>query len=568
MVYNNGYFYNSNGKRYIPLGIFGCYFNVKWIDDELGAPSYHGASLVEFQKLTKSSWIKFFTWLKNQGYTAIRLFPRGASYGSAWEGLDRGGSLNKSLFDTFMAYIGLAGEYGIKTQLCLFTEPECSFYCEPMTRTFWGTRLYKNENVSELPDFQRRFIENPHDIVDYNDYFSDSDVRKCNKKFLDEIIPLLRGNENIFTVEIFNEMGWASPHANPLNTFRWEITDDYLDWSRDMVNHIKSLAPEIPVCISNPGVGLLGHDTVLWGKSIKPDFFSIHNYPDICGHIHGLDYATISDMTFKYTSVGCNSMYGEWQCLADKSKFTQRDELLLARDFMWLTMLSGAPGIVSWQGQSYGEYSKCLNVFDKLINRDLTRKKPDIGIDVTEFYKFSVELNSKGTDECQYNDDYWCPDNSATDHMHRFCVKANDKRYHELMNCERLSLEMGIDFDFTLNPNEYNINTFDANSFTPIKVNDAYHVKYLLTEDENTCIVYLRNYSNKPIMSDSKYGGQYENFALREQKAVPLTVKSNMNGYSLEIYDLDTGEWFTPNTEISDIGLGITSHDYILLYLR
>jgi len=568
MVYNNGYFYNSDGTRYIPLGIFGCYFNVNWIDDELGAPSYHGASLVEFQKLTRSSWKKFFTWLKNQGYTAIRLFPRGASYGSAWEGLDRGGSLNKSLYDTFMAYTSLAGEYGIKTQLCLFTEPECSFYCEPMTRTFWGTRLYKRENISELPDFQRRFIENPHDIVDYNDYFSDPDVRKCNKKFLDEIIPLLRGNENIFTVEIFNEMGWASPHADPLNTFRWEITDDYLDWSRDMVNHIKSLAPEIPVCISNPGVGLLGHDTILWGQSIKPDFFSVHNYPDICGHIKGLDYATISSMTLKYTSVGCESMYGEWQCLWSKTKFAQRDELLLARDFIWLSMLSGAPGIVSWLGQSYGEYSKCLNVFDKLADRNLTRKKPDIGIDVTDFHKFSLELNIKGADNCQYDGDNWCPDNSATDHMHRFCVKANDKRYHKLMKSELLSLETGVDFDFTLNPSEYKINTLGVDTFKPVEINDAYHVKYLMTEDEKTCIVYLRNYTNKPILSDSTHGEQYEVFALREQKPVPLTIKNNLNGYSLEIYDLDTNEWLTPESYNSEIGLGITSHDYILLYSK
>jgi len=567
MIFNNGYFYNADGSRYIPLGIFACYFNVNWIDDELGAPSYHGASLVEFQKLTRSSWKKFFQWLQNQGYTAIRMFPRGASYGSSWEGLDRGGSLHKSLYDTFMAYINLAGEYGIKTQLCLFTEPECSYYCEPMTRTFWGTRLYKGENIGELPDFQRRFIENPNDIVDYNDYFSDSDVRKCNKKYLDEIIPLLRGNENIFTVEIFNEMGWASPHADPLNTFRWEITDDYIDWSRDMVSHIKSLAPEMPVCISNPGVGLLGHDTILWGDTIKPDFFSIHNYPDICGHIDGLDYATISDMTYKYTAVGSNAMYGEWQCLDGNNAFDQRDLLLLARDFIWLTMLSGAPGVVTWQGQSYGEYQKCLNVFDKLGDRDLTRKKPDIGIDVTDFYKFSLELNFKGADKCHHDGDHWCPDNMATDKMHRFCVKANDPRYHALMNTERLSLERGIDFDFTLNPTDYKYNTA-ADIYKPIESVDGYHVKYLLTADQKTCIVYLRNYRNKPVMRESQNGGQFEKFALREQKTVPLTVKSNMNGYSLEIYDLDTNEWITPDLCNGQIGLGITSHDYILLFLN
>ncbi|MBQ7301438.1 MAG: hypothetical protein IJW77_16555, partial [Clostridia bacterium] len=347
MQWKNGYFYQNNGQRYIPMGMFGCYFKLIYVGEELAAHSQHGSSLIEFQHATKSVWERFFAFLSEQeGCTAIRMFPRGDSGGSAWEGLDIGGRVNRALFGTIKAYMKTARNYGIKLQLCLFTEPECSFYCQRDTRTYWGRRLWSEEEIRAAAPSQRRFLENPDDIVSYDDFFTDPDVRDCCHRFLDEILPMLSElEEDLYAIELFNESGWASPHARPMNTFRWEDTPGYLDWHRDMAAHVRRTVPDMPLCISNPGVSILGHDTVHWSREIAPDFFSLHNYPDICGSRPGIDYAAISDMALQYTAACVPTMMGEWQALHVRYAEAVDDErmlTLLARDTVWLTMLSGA----------------------------------------------------------------------------------------------------------------------------------------------------------------------------------------------------------------------------------
>ena len=259
MRFDGRFFTRADGSRFLPLGMFGCYFRADYVGEELAADSQHGNRLIEFQHATRGVWRKFFRFLAEEdGCTAVRMFPRGDSGGSAWEGLDIGGRVNRSLFDKIRAYLKDAEPWGFGLELCLFTEPECSFYCQRDTRTYWGRRLWTPEEIAAASPAQRRFLENPDDIVPYEKFFSDPDVRECCHRFLDEIIPMLTDFDALFSVELFNESGWASPHADPMNTFRWEITPDYLDWHRDMTEHIRRLAPELPICVSNPGVGLLG----------------------------------------------------------------------------------------------------------------------------------------------------------------------------------------------------------------------------------------------------------------------------------------------------------------------
>ena len=311
MQWKNGYFYHDDGKRYIPMGMFGCYFNASYVGEELAAISQHGSSLLEFQRTTKRIWDNFFRFLSNEGCTAIRMFPRGDSGGSAWEGLDIGGKVNRALFETIKRYMTAARPYGIKLQLCLFTEPECSFYCQRDTRTYWGRRLWEEHEIASAAPSQKRFLDHPDDIVSYDDFFTDPDVRDCCHRFLDEILPMLdEFGDDLFAIELFNESGWASPHARPMNTFRWEDTPGYLDWHRDMAEHVHRAAPHLPLCISNPGVSILGHDTVHWCRETSPDFFSLHNYPDICGARPGIDYAAICDMALQYTAAQTKTMMG------------------------------------------------------------------------------------------------------------------------------------------------------------------------------------------------------------------------------------------------------------------
>ena len=40
MQWKNGYFYNEDGSRYIPMGMFGCYFRGEYIGEESDVDRY------------------------------------------------------------------------------------------------------------------------------------------------------------------------------------------------------------------------------------------------------------------------------------------------------------------------------------------------------------------------------------------------------------------------------------------------------------------------------------------------------------------------------------------------
>ncbi|MDR0336226.1 MAG: hypothetical protein LBI18_03955 [Planctomycetaceae bacterium] len=588
----NGYFQYEDGRRYFPLGFFGGYFKDSWANEQQGAKSQHGTDLLEFQRMPVSVWRRFFETLKSQGYTAIRMFPRGDSHGSAWEGLDIGGRVNHSLLKTMFKYFDIASEYGLKVQLCLFSQMECSFYCQPNTRRYWGIRLYTPEEIAAAPEYQRRFLQNPDDLVSYNDYFSDTDVIACNKQFLDEIIPLIRNNPNIFMVELSNELGWAGPHAKPGTTFRWEITEQYLAWTRTMVEHIHRLAPDLPVCISNPGVGILGHDPIQWYNETGINLFSMHIYPEICGTAPSSDFAQIADISLRYVQSAGVSMYGEWQLSGmteemlpvlknGKNVTRARYEQLLMRDMVWFTMLSGAPGCIAWRAPSYGEYVMARDVFESLNERDLSLDKNELKINIGSIIDKMIATSNKGNENCQFTESRWCPDHSATDKQHHFCTKMMSDEYRALLNIETWSLETGVGFVLTQEAEGIPVANISREDFSkkpaPLKIPEGYQVKTMRTANEQTFLIYLRNYQKVSVMK-TDYKNETENktsafelFALRTQNPVPLALHFTLDTpYELKILDLDTRQWMNSQTvsENSIVELGITSHDYVLVLTR
>lgn len=568
MKLDNGYFYDEKGRRWLPFGMFANYFPAAFTGDTLVLPSRHGSGALEFQRCTLEVWEHLFAFLQKEGVTAIRLFPRGDSGGSAWEGLDIGGRVNRSLLELIFLYAETARRYGIYTMLGLFTQPECSVYCRRDTRVYWGQRLFDDEMRAEATPSQKRFLDNADDIVSYADFFTDPDVRSCCHSFLDEILPLIEENENIFCLEIYNEMGWASPNADVQNTFRWENTPAYLDWSRDMVRHVKRMAPKHSVCISNPGVGLLGHDTVQWAEAIKPDFFSLHSYPDIIGSPDGVDYAAMSDMCLIYTQMAVPAMYGEWQAKFHPDEDEEDLMMLNSRDFAWLTVLSGAPGCISWRARGYGQYSAVTELFAYLEGRDLTRAEPAVKINVSEAHEFFTSLAGKGRDKCVSRDYKWCPDEYATDHMHRFCVKAESDYLKKMALAEVLSLENGIDYAFSLDDG-ISLGDVNADIFRTaekkVEVSDGYHVKRMISADGRTIIHYLRNYEPYVYRKETKDGGSAEIFCLRTQKKRELKISITDDTCRYELWDLDSGT----KTRITDSRFeAVTSHDYILLALK
>ncbi|MBO7404144.1 MAG: hypothetical protein J6V24_04210, partial [Clostridia bacterium] len=76
----NRYFHNPDGTRYLPLGMFGCYFSLAYVGEELAADSQHGNRLIEFQHATRGVWQKFFRFLAvEDGVTAITCFRAGTA---------------------------------------------------------------------------------------------------------------------------------------------------------------------------------------------------------------------------------------------------------------------------------------------------------------------------------------------------------------------------------------------------------------------------------------------------------------------------------------------------------
>ncbi len=572
MQWKNGYFYNDDGSRYLPLGQFACYFRTEYVGEELVADSQHGNDLIEFQHATRSVWQRLFRFFAEEdGCTMIRMFPRGDSGGSAWEGLDIGGRVNEPLLRKIKAYLAEARPYGIKLQLCLFTEPECSFYCQRDTRTYWGRRFWKPDEIKNAAPSQRRFLEHPDDLVSYDDFFSDPDVRDCCHRFLDELIPQLRGFEDLFSIEIFNESGWASPHADPMNTFRWEDTPAYLDWHREMADHIRRLAPELPLCISNPGVSILGHDTIHWCREIGPDFFSLHNYPDICGSRPGIDYAAISDVALQYTSAERPTMMGEWQAIPVRRPHSREDErilTLLSRDTAWLTLLSGAPGCVAWLARGYGQYHAVREVFAQLDGYTLKTAAPLV-INLMDAQRWFEEQWRTGAEECVYPSHRWCPDCTATDGGHRFCIKSESAYYKKLLDIEQWSLATGIPFRFALGEGVPLTDVAKADFTAHASVLESvagYQQKAMYTDGGRVKLVFLRNFVPKPYMVDTADGGKEESFSLRTQRPVPVVLNFREADPSdrVRLYDLETRRWTEVDPSLP-LGLGVTDHDYVLL---
>ena len=567
-------FRREDGTRYLPLGLFSCYFPLSYVGEELAADSQHGGDLMEFQHATVGVWRKLFRFLREEdGINAIRLFPRGDSGGSAWEGLDIGGRVNLSLLEKIKAFLREAKPYGIGLQLCLFTEPECSFYCEEYTRTYWGKRFWTREEIAAASPSQRRFLENPGDLVSYDAFFTDPDVRACCHRFLDELLPLLADVDGLFAVELFNESGWASPHADPPNTFRWEDTPGYLDWHRDMAGHVKRMLPGIPVCFSNPGVGLLGHDPVHWCREIGPDFFSLHVYPDICGAPEWLDYAAVTDSVLLYSSAAAPAMMGEWEALElRRAKDPSLSPLLslLSRDMAWLTLLSGAPGCIAWLARGFGQYHAVSDIFGRLGKRDLL-PSPKLRIGVSAAAEEWKALWKAGEDRCLYPPELWCPDRGATDGRHRFCVKAKSGSWEKLLLVERWSLETGVPCAFVLDPDApLTLESVTREDFSkevpflaPVR---GYRAKAASFDRDEVRMVYLQNTCLFPVRESFRPDGRIL-YALRTRRETPVTLRDADPAFRTVVIDLDDGsERDLPAG--GSLDLGVTDHDFLLLMER
>ncbi len=348
-----------------------------------------------------------------------------------------------------------------------------------------------------------------------------------------------------------------------MNTFRWENTPGFIDFQRDMVAHIRRAAPELPIAISNPGVGILGHDPIHWARDIDPDFYSLHSYPEISGVCDGLDYAAVTDATVQYMHAVKPAMPGEWQGTFEMPHNETEEALLtlLTRDMVWLTLLSGAGGCLAWRAPGFGQYHAVKEVMDLVHAPLLPDKTCGVVIRIGSTQKWLEALWQEGADTCVYPADLWCPDCAATDHKHRFCVKGKSEAFLRIMQAELWSLICGVPYRFSLTEgiDLFSLSCADfENAEKTVQPIPGYQQKLLCADGGTTRLVYLRNFSRHRV-EVTKQNGTVESFEGRKRTVVPFVLNVLAEGYDAVLFDLDT------RAVVDPAKVGATDHDFILI---
>ena len=562
MLKNENFANLDEENAFFPMGMFANYFPAEVICSSATRGRSDGADLLEFHNLSREEWKRFFERLKKKGYTAIHLYPRGININDAWEGLDRGGQANKELLSQMLDYINLAGSYGIRTQLDLFTQPEASVYCSAATQLIFGTRFCSREEEAAAPPYVRRFCSGAAYTVSYERYFSDQDVRRCNIRFLELLLPQIAENPNIFALELVHELGWRGPYAGRPNTFAWADEQAILDWAAEMIQTVRRLAPNLPVCISSPVTGIFGYEILSWTKRLQPDFYSLHLFPQFCGHLNGIaDFASVAEFSLKYAQAGGCAMIGEWECIDHKAQLSEWDLQLCARDIVWLSFISGAPGVLARLARSCGEYRSVASVLQRLQGRTLGRKKPALGLDLQPLQARMRLLTQCGAEECAFGAAAWCPDTKTEDKRHRFCRQRVDPLFVQLFRQTVELQEEGLDYDLTLSPQEYKANRPEqVRGGIRLEVPKGYRMRQRTCADGKTVIAYLRNYERKPVWE--RLGKEL--YAVRDRAPKPFAVRA-ADGWRPYVYDLDLRRWVDDFTIFYGT---VTSHDFVVLLFR
>ena len=563
-MFKDGYFYKADGKtRFVPLGMLTNYFAGNEIFLTPSRQTTHGENILEFHQLTKNDWRKFFAHLQMEGHTAMRLYPRGINIDNAWEGLDCGGQVNEGLLSLILDYINMAGSYGIRTQLILFTQPEASVYCSVKTQMLFGARFRDQRERDAAPKFVKRFCADKPETVSYAKFFMDDDVRCCCTRFLELLLPRIADNPNIFALELVNELGWCGPYAECPNAFFWKGEQSILDWAQEMVETIHRNAPQVPVCISGAGAGILGQDILCRSQRIRPDFYSIHLYPQMCGHLDGVtDFATVAEFSLKYAQANGNAMLGEWECTDYMGQLSEWDRQLCRRDIIWLSLLSGAPGILGRiTSRGFGEYCSVQQVQKQLQGRNCIRKKPALGIDIRPLHARLLLLAQQKNQECAFRSNEWCPDGGRQNDGHCFCHQSKDALFAQALRLAVDLQEEGLDYDLTLTPEKYKANRPEqVRGASKLEAPKGYRMRQMLCSDGKTIIIYLRNYERKPVWQRL---GQ-ELYAVRDRAPKPFALRV-ADGWQPLVFDLDLKRWVD---DFSIFHGTITSHDFVVLLFR
>ncbi|OGV70447.1 MAG: hypothetical protein A3K19_12635 [Lentisphaerae bacterium RIFOXYB12_FULL_65_16] len=518
-----GWFVDTKGELYLPLG--GFYAN--WPS---GLPGPDGAlnRSTDLFPCGPSPYTHGFPWppevekqvqdylglCHRHGVTGLRLMLRN---------MDIVGRVDPVQLKAVLHLFDLARPLGIRFDVALFEDYTKPPYVSTEIVEKIVLPQYTADELRQLPPHRARFLVRKDILPRAELRYTDADAIRCQKDYLDELLPYLAEREEVLCYEFENEMVFPP-----------------MSWVNEITAYIRAIDPHTPI-LGNPGP----HDWPepwRW-RDAKMDLFSYHPYNDGCP---GADHGAVMFMRSKWAAAAGFPMFtGEgginqnrWQ--KDVKKVSPECAMRGIRDQIWLSMCAGANGAFmwtadhEWQMAEFGKVTTAVQALGVDL-RTLTRRQPRTVLVMpadksanANAYALGYALLSRGVDFDTRPAEAAGGYASAVD-----AVKADPAT---------LSVAPEL--------------------FEPAT---GYQVCYLATADLDQVVIYLRNIAGGIV----DQGGGARPCYVREPKPALAAVRllNSRTWPTVTAFDLDDAK-VVPATVAPDgrlaIGAGETTHDFVI----
>lgn len=523
----NGYFADSAGRPFLPLG--GFYAN--WVQSE--TPDGEWRTLRSFTDTTdedKRAWMRF---LADSGVTAMRFMLR-THRPNGMEPLDIGGRVNPELFAEAVRYLDLAREFNLRFQLVVHEDYTKPVYVNRQPIEQFALRQYSAAQLAALPPYQRRFLVDRAILSPAGARYTDPDAIACQDQYARELTTALLGNPQVFSYELENEM-----------------VNCPASWANHAIGVIQEVDKDVLVGVSHGGGGLHTGDPLWWHRNVRLGYYNYHLYPSGTTSA-AMDYGAAVDVLARYGRMAGVCFLGESAGDEFQTHPSRETRRWVMRDIIWMALTNGNPGVFFWnaRGAEVREFRLAREAMAKLDLATFRRARPAIAIAV-----------SHPLDDDKY---YRTPQGA--------------KDYAMMGRYAGHYLALGVETDFTVDPKpagypqHCSLAEFapPEPASRPFRAGPGWQLKYLAREDWQQVLVYVRNVAGiEPWRPRPDRGAT---LFLRTRQPAPLSLDLALSGdqpFAAAVYDLDTETTRTltvPPT--GSVELGTTDHDWVLVLQR
>lgn len=440
-----------------------------------------------------TEWLKF---LSENGVNTLRV-----GLTVWWDGTpgDQGGYADEQVMDALERYLSVADTLGMKV-IPVFWWGHYGLF--GFRNDAYDTYLFSKDELS---------------------WFTHQKAVELQKQFITDVVTRFKDDPRILAWELMNEI-------------RSMFDPMFTDWTNELTNHLRDLGIRNLVKIDHlpeTNFTLVSH----YNRVTDVDIIGYRGYP-----VGGLvtDMGTYYSAQAKYATVMSKvAIMGEFG--------TQRASArrIATRDAIWMSLVSGAPGIIGWDGDlcPAGEFRIPAEIWDDINWEQFERSTPPVvisvkgtGADLRHVMVYDMVLQEQGYDY---------------DVIIGEVAPVLADRY-ELTLATTSSM-------ISIDKARRQLAEYDIKIKPIFSVSDGYVGSYLLDSDSDLMVFYGRNYA----------GVDEERFRIQGMSDFELTI--DLQGeFTFELYDLDMREVvdegeFTNRLELSKAA---TAHDYAVYIKR